>query len=431
MGEVTLPPFKYLEEAVAPDARTLVLRWKQPFAEAGALQGAYQSGFPPLPRHILARPAESMSAAVDAFVAHPFWAQEYVGLGPFRLDRWEPATFLEGSAFEGHALGRPKIDRIKVLFMGDPNTVLANLLSGEAHVNIDDSIRFQQAAILQREWGPRSGGTVLMSPAQTRYTHVQLRPELVSPRALLDLRFRQGLAHAVDRQALLDALLEGQGIAAHTFVVPQVESFADVERAILKYPYDLRRTEQLFSEIGVTRGADGFYTTPGEGRVVIDIRVLSGAANETEAAVMADSFRRTGIDSTVYVFPQAQGQDAVARASFPGLTSSSIINAFEPPIDRLRASEIPSPENRWRGANRGGWSSPDFERAVDAYEMALDRAERNRRVAGLLRVISEELPAYPLFYNPMVTAHVAGLRGPVMSVSARAAGWNVHEWEWQ
>ncbi len=430
LGEAAQPPLSYLEEVLAPDDRTVVLRWKRPYTDAGSLQ-ADRDGLPALPRHILAAPFETAASAPEAFIAHPFWAQEFVGLGPFRLDRWEPATFLEGSAFDGHALGRARIDRIRMLFMGDPNTVLANMLSGEAHVNIDDSIRFQQAVILQREWGPRNGGTVLLNPAQTRYSHVQLRPELVSPRALLDLRFRQGLAHALDKQALVDALLDGQGIVANTFIVPQVENFADIDRAVTKYPYDLRRTEQLFEAAGVTRGADGFYQSPPEGRIVIDIRILSGAANETEATVMADSFKRGGIDSTVYVFPQAQGQDAVARASFPGLTSTSVINGFEPALDRLRASDIPSPENRWRGSNRGGWNSPAFERLVAAYEASLDRTERSQHVVQMMRVVSEELPAYPLFYNPTVTAHVAGLHGPLISVSARAAGWNVHEWEWR
>jgi ABC-type transport system substrate-binding protein len=99
-------------------------------------------------------------------------------------------------------------------------------------------------------------------------------------------------------------------------------------------------------------------------------------------------------------------------------------------LDRLRASEIPSPETRWRGANCGGWNSPDVEQLVAAFESSLDRAERGRYVTQMMRVISEELPAYPLFYNYMVTAHVAGLQGPKMAVSARTAGWNVHEWVW-
>jgi peptide/nickel transport system substrate-binding protein len=294
----------------------VVFRWKQPYVDAGSLHGGQIGGFPALPRHILAAAFESASSSPEPFIARPFWAQEYVGRGPYKLERWEPGAFIEGSSFEGHVLGRARIDRVRVLFMGDPNAVLANILSGEAHVNIDDSIRFQQAAILQREWTPREGGTVILSPAQTRYTHVQLRPEVASPSALLDVRFRQGLAHAIDKKALVDALLDGQGLTADTLIVPQVETFADVERAITKYPYDPRRTEQIFGDLGISKGSDGTYASPADGRILVDIRVLSGAANETEATVMVDSFKRVGLNATLYVFSQAQGQDALARASF-------------------------------------------------------------------------------------------------------------------
>ena len=48
----------------------------------------------------------------------------------------------------------------------------------------------------------------------------------------------------------------------------------------------------------------------------------------------------------------------------------------------------------------------------------------------MMRVLSEQVPTIPLFYNFMVTPHVAALRGPTMAVSARTAGWNVHEWQW-
>ena len=52
-------------------------------------------------------------------VSAPFLAA-HVGLGPFKLERWEAGAFIEGSAFEGHALGRPRIDRIKILAAEHP-----------------------------------------------------------------------------------------------------------------------------------------------------------------------------------------------------------------------------------------------------------------------------------------------------------------------
>lgn len=86
--------------------------------------------FQALPRHILEEPFQDLDSI--GFTNSSFWTSDYIGLGAFRVDHWEPGAFIQGVAFDGFALGRPKIDRLKVLFIGDPNTALANILSGDA-----------------------------------------------------------------------------------------------------------------------------------------------------------------------------------------------------------------------------------------------------------------------------------------------------------
>jgi len=99
-----------------------------------------------------------------------------------------------------------------------------------------------------------------------------------------------------------------------------------------------------------------------------------------------------------------------------------------PPIANMRASEIPAADNRWRGSNRGGWNSPAFERLADAYETTLDRAASNQLAVQMMRVMSEELPAIPLYYNLGAQAHASELRGPLLSASTAGAVWNIQEW---
>src|SRR5205823_1284364 len=106
------PPFNYIEDVQAPDARTLVVRWRQPFAEAAGLQ---MTDFPPLPRHLLE--ASFVQGPPDAFLALPFWSAEYVGLGPYKLTRVELGSAAEATAFDGHALGRPRIDQLRLVYI--------------------------------------------------------------------------------------------------------------------------------------------------------------------------------------------------------------------------------------------------------------------------------------------------------------------------
>lgn len=426
LGVAASPPMSYLDEVVAVDPRTVTFRWRQPYFGGGSLEAA---DFQPLPRHLLEAPFENESA--DSFVSHPFWGGEYVGLGPYRMERWELGSFIEASAFAGHALGRPKIDRVRVVFLSDPNTAVATLLSGEAHGTIDDPLRLQQATILKREWEPRQAGVVLLSPAQVRHYNVQMKPEYATPRAILDLRVRRALVHAMDRQEIADGLLDGQGTVAHSLMSPYLQYFPEIDRAVVKYPFDLRRTEELMAEAGFSKGGDGIYTSAMEGRFAPEVRVNAAGQNEAEGTVLAANLRRAGMDSSLFVIPQAMASDAQFRATFPTLTGTGNILSPEPPIESFRASQIPTPDNRWRGNNRVGWNNPEFERLAAAYDTTLDRDENHRLVVQIMRLMTEELPDVPLYYNLAVMAHVAELHGPLVSTSTDGAVWNIHEWEWQ
>ncbi len=424
LGLASLPPLNYMEDVVASDARSVIIRWHQPFAQANAL---LMGDFLPLPRHLL----ESQFGQLppESFASLPFWISDYVGLGPYRLTRSELGASADGAAFAGHALGKPKIDQVRFLYMPDANTALANLLSGGAHVATDNSIDLQQASVLDREWG-RGGGTVIRNPIGVRHGNVQLRPDFATPRTLLDLRVRRALAHGTDRQALADALTEG-GSIADTLVLPQVEYFPELDRAITKYPYDPRRMEQLLNEVGYARGPDGIFTSPTDGRFAMEVAVAAGARNEPEVQIITDGYRRVGIDASIRIIPRPQVTEPYIFANFPGVLIGSHNAATVPPLARFRVSEIATPETRGRGSNYSGWQNAEAERLINAYETALDRGERNQRAVELLKLVSEEVPIYPLYYNLEFFAHSAGLRGPVLSVSADGPAWNLHEWLWE
>jgi peptide/nickel transport system substrate-binding protein len=424
LGLATLPPLNYMDDIVAADPRTVVIRWHQPYAQANAL---VMADFLPLPKHLL----ESQFGQLppESFAGLPFWISDYVGIGPYKLTRSELGSSADGVAFGGHALGKPKIDQIRFLYMPDANTALANLLSGGAHVATDNSIDLQQASVLDREWG-RDGGTVIRNPIGVRHGNIQLRQEFATPRTLLDVRVRRALAHATDRQALADALTEG-GAIADTLVLPQVEYFPALDRAVSKYPYDPRRMEQLLSEVGYSRGSDGIFASPTDGRFTTEVAVAAGARNEPEVQIITDGYRRLGIDASIRIVPRPQVTEPYIFANFPGVLIGSHNAATIPPLPRFRISEIASPETRGRGSNYSGWQNAEAERLINAYETALDRGERNQRIVELLKLVSDEVPIYPLYYNLEFFAHSGGLRGPALSVSADGSAWNIHEWVWE
>ncbi len=430
LGYSTSPPYIFIDEMLAPDPRTLVIRWNQPYFDAAALdigEGSSSRVLPALPRHILSQPFAQ--GDMDAFAALPFWNAEYVGLGPFKLERWEPGSHYDAVAFDQHALGRPKIERLRLRFIPDFNAGVAAMLAGDVHINIDDSLRHQQGLILQREWGPRNGGTVLMYPGLWRWDQIQQRPELAQPRGLMDVRVRKALAHSVDKAGINEALFEGQGIMSETMIPSTVDYFQELDRQVTKYPYDLRRTEQLMIEAGYIRGSDGIFVDSSGARFSTELAVLQSPVNESEMSISAAGWRLAGFDVKEVVWPAVAARDAELRNTHPGISGTGGRNGEDSLADHA-SSRIPTAQNRWIGSNRGGWVAPaEFDRLAAAYPITLDKAERTRMVIEMAKIFTENAAVISLYFSPTVTAFASTLTGPVIPGGDASQAWNIHEWE--
>lgn len=151
LGSASIRPVAQMDEIVVQDTRTFVVRWKEPYVDAAKLANTFQA----LPRHILEEDFRTMDAV--AFIGHSFWTSQYVGLGPYKLDRWEPGAFLEASAFDNHALGRPKIDRMRMMIINDPQTAMANVLAGEIHYVTNFTFSVDQGLVLEQTWAASGG----------------------------------------------------------------------------------------------------------------------------------------------------------------------------------------------------------------------------------------------------------------------------------
>lgn len=421
LGHATLRPISEIEEVSVLDPATMIIRWHRPYPDVDRLL----FGLPPLPRHIL---EEAFGRGdLDALVKHPYWTAQYVGLGPWRLDRWEPGAFIEGTGFEGHVLGRPKIDRIRMVFNADSNAVLASMLAGESHVTLPFTIFPEQAEVLsQQGWG----GYVVNNPGGWRRMDVQHRPDFVNPRALQRLQVRKAFAHAIDRPALNDAVYLGKGIITDTPIAPSAPYYADLDRALSHYPYDPRRVEQLMLEAGFTRGADGSYGGADGERFSVEIKANSTEAYVKEMAIIAGGWRQAGFATRETVVPIAQSTDQQVRSSFPafyigqGTSDESVFEAYT-------TRRIGGPQNNWVGNNRGGFSDSTFDRLQQAFASTLDRSERNRLVVEMARIMSDQLAAIPLIL-PVTTAAIApGLAGPGGWGSGGSFAWNSYLWEWK
>jgi peptide/nickel transport system substrate-binding protein len=438
LGFLTSPE-EQMEAVLAPDARTVIVQWRSLYADANLLGiiGTNQSGLIPLPRHLLEEPFAEYAqlGSRDSFMGRSFWTTDYVGAGPYRLTRWDPGSSLEGEGFAGHILGRPRIDRVIVRVFNDENAVLATVLAGDQlDYTAQLTLRFEHIPTLRREWEAAGKGIVTPYRGSAQTLIFQGRPDYVSEPALQDSRVRRAIDYAVDRQALNEGMFDGIGYPTDTFVPEGETIYPELDRVMTHYAFDPRRAEELMKEAGFARDESGSFADANAKRFRLDFTVSSGPENERAQAILSDSWRRTGFEVSQLVLSQADQRDFSTRHTFPGISQ----RGGAPTESHFTAVETGSAANRWAGDNRGGWSFPEYERTFSAFTSTLDNGERKAHSVQMLKLLSELVPAFPLYFRIDVKTWVPSLTGPEVGTSGfglvsqgTTSHWNIHEWEFR
>ena len=103
----------------------------------------------PLPRHLL----ESLYLAGDkeAFANSARFTDDFVGLGPFKMVRWERGSHVELARYNEYFQGRAPLDGVVVRYITDPNTMVANILSGAVDLLLPPSVDLDMALALKAQ----------------------------------------------------------------------------------------------------------------------------------------------------------------------------------------------------------------------------------------------------------------------------------------
>jgi peptide/nickel transport system substrate-binding protein len=418
-------PEQFMDRVEAVDDRTFNIYWKTAYPWANRL---IIRELPPLPEHVVG-PIYAQGDA-QAFVGNAFWtSNQYVGSGPYRLVQWDPASQLIFQAFDQYFMGRPKTDRVVFRIIGDTNTVLANVLGGNVDVTVGITLSQEGGATARRQW---ADGHVSVTPVRFRYTQIQFNPDKQGTPALQDVRVRQALVTALDRDAIAEVATAGTSKTANVPIVPQDPLFPRVDQAISKYLYDPTRALQLLQDAGWARGPSGALQNAAGQTLPIDIWTTAGSDNESEQHLMAAGLSQIGVQASETLIAQSRIRDAEYRVSFPALnTTAQSIDV--PAILRIWTSlQCPTAASRFGGSNRGCWSDPEFDRWFNIANTSLDPAQRDTGVINALKELTDQVGAFGLSYNSENIAVRNGLVGPGPRWPGQiGTTWNVYQWEWQ
>ena len=285
------------------DTWTVVFELPKPY---GAEQRLFD-GFAILPRHLLEKPYREGKLAQVWSLSTP--AKGWAELGPFRLKEYVPGQrlVLERNPYywKADAKGNrlPYLDELDFLFVPSAEAQVLRFQSGETDVisrlSADNfaALARQQHGFAMTDAGPGLEYNFLFfnlnDPGE------KSPPEITRKQKWFrEVRFRQAVSLAVDREAIVKLVYQGRGVALWGPVTPGNRRWANV--ALAHPPRSVERARQLLKEAGFSwaTGASGDNVlVDSEGKPVeFSILTSSSSAERTKmATLLQDDLRQLGM----------------------------------------------------------------------------------------------------------------------------------------
>lgn len=415
------PIYDLVEDIQTPDPHTVIVHWSRPYVAADTLFALEVT--PPLPRHLL---EGIFTSDKPGFLTTPYWSQEFVGAGPYRIREWVADSHVLLQASDLYTLGRPRIDQIEVRFIPDPNTLMTHVLAG-IELTLGRALSFEQALQLRDQWGE---GRMLLSPGGW----IAITPQFLNPTPpiVANLQFRRALLHAIDRQQLGDSLMAGLGSIAHTYMSPDEAEYREIDASVVRYDYDPGRAALLLEALGYRRGPEGLlWDGSGSG---LSVQIAATQSNDIHLRAMpavADYWKQVGVPVEQVAIPLQRLQDRPYRVNFPAFTLGlSTIGLTPSEIRRFHSTSTPLTENRIPiTANASRYQSAELDALIERYEVTIPKAERMRILGQIVHHQTDRLTLMGLFHHFSPTLVANRLKNVGGRGVRTTEAWNAHEWD--
>ena len=314
-----------------------------------------------------------------------------VGTGAYRFVDWVQGDRLELTRNADYWGDAPAIQNATFRFISDPTAAFAAVMAEDvdafAGFPAPENIpQFEADPRFQVLKGNTEGETILS-------TNNKMPPfdnKLV----------RKAVAHAIDRQAIIDGAMFGLGTPIGTHFAPHNPNYVDLTG---NSQYDPELSKKLLAEAGF---ADGFTTT---------LKLPPPSYARRGGEIIAAQLREVGIDAQISNLEWAQWLEEVFRGKDFGL---SIVSHTEPMDIGIYAN----PDYYFQ------YDNPAFQALMDDLNKATDPGERAALMAQAQTIISEDYVNGYLFELAYPTIAKAGLQGmwenqPTAAVDLTGLSW--------
>jgi peptide/nickel transport system substrate-binding protein len=364
--------FKYVDHIDVPDDYTVVIHLKEPFAALLWNLSSGAIGIVP-------------EGADEKFGSKP------VGSGPFRFVRAEQDKDVIIERNDNYWGAKAKVKRVQFAVVPDPTTRALELRKGSADIAPPGSLNPDMYVALQKEPGIREiqqPGTVLA------YLAMNLRDPV-----LRDVRVRQAIAYAIDRDPLIQYLWRDQARPANSVLPPQHWAY---DSNVPTYEHNPQKARELLDAAG--------YPLKNGVRFHLTMKTSQEESTRLLAAVLQQQLREVGIALDIRSFEFATFFADVQKGAFQLYSLRWIGGNQDPDIFEyvFESSSIPP-----KRANRGFYSNPQIDALLAQGRKEIDQKKRKQIYFEVQQILARDLPYINLWYFDNVMAYrprVKGLR---------------------
>jgi len=297
-----------------------------------------------------------------------------IGTGPYTFSEWVQGDRVDLVRNEDYWGKAPKLEAATFKFISDPTAAFAAMMAEDIDAFIgfpapENLTQFEADPRFQVLVGSTEGETILS-------TNNKAAP-------FTDIRVRQALAHAIDRQAIIDGAMFGYGTPIGTHFAPHNPAYVDLTG---NSAYDPDKAKALLAEAGYP---DGFETT-------LHLPPPSYARRGGE--IIVAQLAQVGIKAEIINVEWAQWLESVFRGKDYGLT---IVSHTEPMDIGIYAR----PDYYFQ------YDDADFQALMAELTTTTDPETRTKLMQDAQTKIAEDYVNGYLFQLAQLTVAKAGIEG--------------------
>ena len=254
-----------------------------------------------------------------------------MGTGMYSLDEWIPGDYISVVRYDGYHGEKAKTERVTFRFMSENSARVIALQTGEIDVCLDIP-----NVEISRISDDSSLNLVQIPDVRMMYLGFNMQKAPFD-----DIKLRQALAHAVDKESLILGAYDGFG-SVHNSCVNQ-DQFA-LDESLTGYDFDLEKARQLLDEAGYGDGLDIEISTYKGGNRSLILQIIQAdwakigvnvKINELETAALKSLMKEGGHEVVLYAWTDADGTDFTVRGMLYSTSGSNRCLLKDPKLDAM------------------------------------------------------------------------------------------------